>query len=276
MWGPLLLLALLTAVNPVRIGVTLLVLSRPRPMHNLLAYYVGTLIALLIVLLVPLTVIHATPASASFVENLANPRPNSISGYIAVGLGVLSLMVAVAIVLRSPAPPPRTQLTAQRNETQRMSNGQDAVGASTLLLDSGSPVISRLLQSQRGAATEGRFGIRRLLRHTYNAWENGAPWVAFTIGFVSALTIDVAVVVLALVVGSGAGTVTQFSAAIAYVVVMLTVEEIILVSNLIAPAKTQTWLRRLHDWALTHRRKLLAAIFAVAGVSALAQGMGVI
>jgi hypothetical protein len=55
---------------------------------------------------------------------------------------------------------------------------------------------------------------------------------------------------------------------------MLTVEEIILVSNLARPAKTQQFLRRLHDWALAHRRKLMVAIFAVVGVSLMAQGMG--
>jgi hypothetical protein len=41
------------------------------------------------------------------------------------------------------------------------------------------------------------------------------------------------------------------------VIAMLTVEEIILVSHPDRPAKTQAFLRRLHDWALAHRRKLV-------------------
>jgi len=55
---------------------------------------------------------------------------------------------------------------------------------------------------------------------------------------------------------------------------MPTVEGIVLVSHLARPAKTQAFLRPLHDWALAHRRKLLVAIFAVVGVSLIAQGMG--
>jgi hypothetical protein len=41
MWGSVLVLALLAALNPVRLGLALLVISRPRPVQNLLAYWVG-------------------------------------------------------------------------------------------------------------------------------------------------------------------------------------------------------------------------------------------
>lgn len=273
-------LALLVTVNPVRLGVALLVLSRPRPMHNLLAYWAGALVAMLIVLLVPLAVIHATPTSASFAERLADPTPNSTSGHVAIGLGVIALAIAALILLRSPATRSERQ-KIPRSKAQRISNSddksQDNVGSSTLLLDTGNlPVISRLLHAPPDTAAEGASGSRRLLSRAHGAWDNGALWVAFAIGFVAAISIDGALVVLALIVGSGTGIAVQFSAAIAYIVVMLTVEEIILLSNVITPAKTQASLRRLHDWALAHRRKLVAAIFAVVGISALAQGTGII
>jgi Sap, sulfolipid-1-addressing protein len=38
MWGAVLVLGLLEGLNPLRLGLTLLVLSRPRPVQNLLAY----------------------------------------------------------------------------------------------------------------------------------------------------------------------------------------------------------------------------------------------
>lgn len=280
MWGPLLALALLVTVNPVRIGVALLVLSRPRPMHNLFAYWAGALVAMLIVLLVPLAVIYATPTSASFAERFVDPTPNSTSGHVAVGLGLLALAIAALVLLRSPATRSERQ-NIPRSKARRMSNSddksQDNVSSSTLVLDTGNiPVISRLLQAPPDTATEGASGIRRMLSRARGAWDNGSLWIAFVIGFVSAVSIDGALVVLALIVGSGAGIAIQFSAAIAYIVVMLAVEEIILVSSLITPAKTQAGLRRLHEWALAHRRKLVAAIFAVVGISALAKGMGVI
>jgi hypothetical protein len=73
---------------------------------------------------------------------------------------------------------------------------------------------------------------------------------------------------------SGAAIGTQVSAAIVFVVGTLAVVEITLVSYLAMPGKTQTVLRPLHDWALANRRKILVAMFAVAGVALVAQGMG--
>jgi hypothetical protein len=73
-------------------------------------------------------------------------------------------------------------------------------------------------------------------------------------------------------VASGASFGVQITAAITFVIAMLTIEEIILVSHPARPAKTQAFLRRLHDWALAHRRKLVAAIFAAVDVSLIAQG----
>jgi hypothetical protein len=55
---------------------------------------------------------------------------------------------------------------------------------------------------------------------------------------------------------------------------MHAVVEIMLVSYLATPAKTQAGLRLLHDWARVHRRKILVAMFAVGGLSLVANGMG--
>ena len=74
---------------------------------------------------------------------------------------------------------------------------------------------------------------------------------------------------------SGAAIGTQVSAAIAFVVGMLAVVEITLVSDLATPAKTQAVPRLLHDWARAHRRQVLVAIFAVVGVTLVANGMGI-
>ncbi len=85
---------------------------------------------------------------------------------------------------------------------------------------------------------------------------------------------DAALVVLAIIVASGVTIALQVSASILFIFGMFAVEEVILVSNLAAPAKTQAALRRLQNWAVAHRRKILVAIIAVIGVSLVAQGMG--
>jgi hypothetical protein len=82
--------------------------------------------------------------------------------------------------------------------------------------------------------------------------------------------------VLTTIMASGAAIGTQVSLAIAWVVGMFAVVEIILVSYLVSPTKTETALRRLHDWVLAHRRQAWIAIIAVVGVALLAYGMGVV
>jgi hypothetical protein len=268
MWSSLLALALLITLHPVRLGVILLMISRPRPMQNLFAYWAGCAIAGFYILLVPLVVLHVTPMFDSFAMNFANPTANSTIRHVEIGMGALMLVISAVLGVRFAT----RQLARPRGWAhQAASSG----GTSTLVLDSNTPTaISLLRGATPDAATEGGSVIRRLLRRVRSAWENGSVWVAFVIGVAMGPSLDGVVFVLAIIVASGASFGVQITAAITFVIAMLTVEEIILVSNLARPAKTQQFLRRLHDWALAHRRKLMVAIFAVVGVSLMAQGMG--
>ena len=187
-------------------------------------------------------------------------------------MGVLVLSIAALMAVRFAA---RQRARPRgRNWAQLQTPGDNT---STLVRDSNTPAaISRLLGPAQDAATEGGSAIRRLATRARDAWENGSLWVAFVIGLAMGPSLDAVGVlfVLAIIVASGAAIGMQVSAGIAFLVGVLAVEEIILVSNLVTPAKTQTALRRLHDWALAHRRKLLVATLAVVGVSLIAQGMG--
>jgi hypothetical protein len=77
----------------------------------------------------------------------------------------------------------------------------------------------------------------------------------------------------AIVLTSGATIGTQVAAVIVYALVMLAVVEIIIVSYLVTPARTQAMVQRLHDWALAHRRKILVAMCAVGGVVLVTTGV---
>lgn len=264
MWGSVLGLALLTALNPVRLGLILLMISRPRPVQNLLAYWVGSLTASVPNLLVPLLVVHFTGLSRFFTHDSANPASNSTLRHLQIGIGVLALGIVALMVMRSlTRPRQRTQLATHRGNT------------STLLLDPNTPVaVPRLIDRQQGAPTAGGSVIRRLLGRAQRAWENGSVWVAWAIGFGS-VPFDGILFVAAVIVASGAAIGTQLGAALAFVVVMYAVVEIIFVSHLVAPATTQRVLRLLHDWTLTQRRKILIAMFALVAISQLAQGIGI-
>jgi hypothetical protein len=264
MWGPLLGLALFITLNPVRIGIILLVVSRPRPVPNLIVYWLGCLTASVVYLLIPLTVLHVTPAFTSLTKDLTTPGTvaYSITGHIEIGIGVLALSVAALMAVRFSVRR-RAPLPAPGGNT------------STLKLDPNPPTaISRLLGRAPDAATEGGSAIRRLLSRISNAWENGSLRVALLIGVAMAPSLEVLLLIIAIILASGAAMGTQVSAAIAFVVLTLAVEEVILASYLVTPGKTQVLVQRLHDWGLTHQRKILVAVVAVMGVSLAAHGMG--
>ena len=65
------------ALNPVLLGMILLVISRPRPVQNLFVYWVGAMLVNLPLFLVPLALLHVTPRFASFAEGLASPADAS-------------------------------------------------------------------------------------------------------------------------------------------------------------------------------------------------------
>jgi Sap, sulfolipid-1-addressing protein len=265
MWGSVLGLALLVAVNPVLLGLILLMISRPRPEQNLLAYWVGCLMVWLPGLLVPLMVLHSTPTFKSFAQDLATPTAagSSTSRHIQIGIGVLALSVVALMTVRS--------------RTRRRQLATPAGHTSTLLLDSNTPTaFSRTPDRAQGAPTVGGSAFRLLRGRAQNAWENGSLWIAFLIGVGGLPPPFLVLFVDTTIVASGAAIGTQVSAVIVFVVGMFVFVEITFVSHLVAPAKTQAVLRPLHGWAQAHRRKILIAIFTVVGVLQLADGMGII
>jgi Sap, sulfolipid-1-addressing protein len=264
MWGSVLVVALLAAFNPMRLGIAVLVMSRPRPAQNLLAFWFGCLITSVSVLLVPLTLLHFTPMFRSFAHDLASPATvaGSTVRHIQIGVGVLALSAAAL-------------MTVLFSVRRRARLPTPADNTTSPVQDSNTPIaISRLLGRSQDAGTKGGSAIRRLLGRARNVWENGSLWVAFVIGLGSGPSPDGVLYVLAIIVPSGAAFGAQVSAAIAFVAGMLAVVEIILASFVATPAKSQAVARQLHDWALAHRQQVMIAIFAVAGVSLVALGMG--
>jgi hypothetical protein len=262
-WGSLLGLALLMAFNPALLGLILLVISRPRPVQNLLVCWVGCLLTNVPGLLIPLMVLHTTPMFRSSANHLANSTASATVRHIQLGVGMFALLVAALMTVRAWA--------------QRRAYQPAAVDNSPALVSGSSTptAISRPQGRSEDAATEGGSPIRRLIGRVNEAWENGSLWVALAIGMSLLPGPPMVLFVDTTIVASGAAIGTQFIAAIAFVVAMLAVFEITLFSYLAAPAKTLAVLRPLHEWALTHRRQVLTGIFVVVGLFQLAKGMAV-
>jgi Sap, sulfolipid-1-addressing protein len=268
MWSSLLVLALPIALDPVRLGLNLLLVSRPRPAQNLLMYWVGCALVGFFLLLIPILVLHFTPTFSSFAHDLANPTTatSSTVRYLEIVAGVLVLSVAAFFAVRFSA-------------RQRARLPKRGARTSTLVADSDTPnPISRILGRGKDAAAEGGSGsaTRRLLSRANTAWESGSSWVALAIGFWAGPNPAMVVFGLTTILTSGAALGVQTWAAIVFIVETLAVVEIVLLSNLVAPTKTEAILRRLHDWARSYRRQILVVMLALVGLVLVAQGTGII
>ncbi|SHV22546.1 Protein of uncharacterised function (DUF2910) [Mycobacteroides abscessus subsp. abscessus] len=78
MWRELLGLAFLMSLNPVLLGLILVVISRPRPVQNLLAFWVGALVVNVPSFVIALFALHMVPSFASFAKNLATADPRFV------------------------------------------------------------------------------------------------------------------------------------------------------------------------------------------------------
>lgn len=268
MWTSLLVLALPIALDPVRLGFNLLLVSRPRPAQNLLMYWVGCALVGFFLLLIPILVLHFTPTFSSFVHDLANPATatSSTVRHVEIVVGVLVLSVAAFLAVRFLA-------------RQRAQLPKRGARTSTLVADSDAPrPISRLLGRGMDAAAEGESGsaTRRLLSRANDAWESGSSWIALAIGFWAGPNPAMVVFGLTTILTSGVGIGVQTGAAIVFIVETLAVVEIVLLSNVVAPSKTEVFLRRIHDWARAYRRQILAVMLTMVGLALMAQGVGAI
>jgi Sap, sulfolipid-1-addressing protein len=261
MWGSVLGLGLMAALNPLRLGLALLMISRPRPGQNLLAYWAGGLTLCVPELLIPLLILHITPMFKFARHDSPSRTTNSALAHIQLGIGAIGLSIAAVMALRF--------LTRHR---ARVPAPADAISDSAS--GSAGPMpMPRLLGRAKDGPEEGSSALRRLIGRAHDAWANGSLWVAWAIGLAS-VPVDGVLFMVAIIVASGAAMATQISAAIAFVLVMYAAVEIILVGYLATPARTQALLRLLHDWVRTYRRQILVIMFTIVGVSQLAQGMG--
>lgn len=262
MWGALMVAAVITAFHPVRLAIVALLISRPRPVTNLFAYWIGAISLGLPSVLIPLMVLHSTPVIESFTRNVAT---SSSLRYVQVGLGVLVLSIAALMAARSV---PRQKV----NSTEPGSN------VSTMVLEPDTPQgLSDWLGHREGSTTSAKSATRGLSGRANRAWENGSLWVSALLGgLMGGPSLDGAFFGLALIVTSGATVAAQVTAAIAYVFVILLVVEIILICAIAAPSKTQAVLHVVHTWVQRHRRKILIVLFSVVGLVMIAQGTNVL
>jgi hypothetical protein len=246
MWATVLFLGLGIVRDPSRLGIAVLLMSRRRAVLNLLAFWLGGMLAGISEAMVALVLLRDTALAViqnvvSTIENVRSTVPIFTGGRLQITLGVLVLLILVGLRARERA---RVGIPG---------------GASALALQPRTPTV-----------------FSRLSARAQNMLESGIVWPVFVAGCLSTLPPPETLVVLTAIMASGAAISTQFSAFVVFTVIALAFIEIPLVAYLAMPEKTQAVALRLSDWIRAHRRRIFETIFAVMGVVLVVKGMGIL
>jgi Sap-like sulfolipid-1-addressing protein len=237
MWGTVLALALFAGADPVRIGIAVLLFTRPRPVLHLVALWLGGMAVGVVLALGVLFGLH--DIALGVLRRVELATASSTVGQIQIGVGVLALVVAASIA-------------AGFSVRQRT-----PVGA---------PAVDPLYPDEPPASS-------RLSTRALDALRAGPPWITFLVGVL--ITTDFRyLAALTAILASGVAFGTQVSAAAVYTVVALAFVEIPIASQLAAPAGTHAVMARVHGWVKCRRRAVVGLIVAVLGVCLMTSGMG--
>jgi Sap-like sulfolipid-1-addressing protein len=251
MWAAVLMLALWLATDPLRLLIAIFLISRPRPIQSLFAYWLGGMVGGLISSIVVLIALRdvATP----ILHDITSFISAYTSGYVRVALGVLALLFAAWIGARM----------LRREPVGFLASSTVAP-----------PRPSRILHLR---TTLQQYAPEALSRRAASVWrglEDGAPRVAFVVGLATALPPIEYQAVLTTILASEASVGEQLGASVMFLVIVLATVEIMLISYVMAPEKTRALILELQNQMRALRGKLLPVSSAVAGVFLVFSGMG--
>lgn len=244
MWGMVLLFALGACLDPMRMGIAILLISRPRPVLTLFAFWLGGMATGIGVALAMLWLLRDVASTVS--RHVASMANSAVVAPLQIAGGVVALLIGAKIA---------ATLWARRRVPE--------------LVSAGDVPAPKLEPSAPNAFVRVSSRVRDSL-------EGGNPWVAFVVGLGSATPPVETVIVFTAILASGAAVGTQFSAAMVFTIVTLAVIEIPLLTYLVRPAKTQAVMPRLQIWIRERRTHIIAGFLVVMGAALVATGLGFI
>jgi len=249
MWTYVLLLGFAMLMDPARLGIAAVLMSRRRGIRYLLAFWLGGMLAGISIALAVLVMLHDTALVAiRYATSMFNGVRSAVviltGGGLHITLGLIMLLVLVVLVTRERA----------RVRTPVAVGGGDA------------PEVA--LRPRKPSPAE------RMAARTMAMLESGGDWPAFFAGFTSSVPPVEGPMALAAIMASRAAIGIQLSAFVVFIIVVLVFIEIPLVGYLAAPEKTQAVMLRMNHWIHAHRAQILKTVLAVIGVAFLVRGIG--
>ncbi|PJE24625.1 MAG: hypothetical protein CK431_05105 [Mycobacterium sp.] len=255
MWTYVLALGVGLLVDPMRIGMAAILMSRRQAIRSLLAFWLGGMIAGVSVGFLVLVLLHeiALGAFQLAADTINDFRSEVIflSGrHLQLTLGIIALVCLATMVIRARA---RAQLAAPVPVS---------VGGGAVPMDAIVPA-------------PGPTGLlSRLSARTQSMLECGFVWPAFLVGLGSSVPPIEGPMVLTVIMASRSHPGMQLGAFLVFILLALVFIEIPLVGYLVAPQQTQTMMMRMNTWIQSHRRHIVQTLLGLSGVVMLIQGIG--
>lgn len=250
MWTYLTFVGIGMLMDPMRVCIAAVLASRRRAMMNLLAFWVGGLVACAAVGIAVLVILRETAVVAIQTAVAAMNEVRAAvglleSGRLQICFGVMALtgLLVVRARQRARVPIPVGVGGGHGADTDL----QAAQPAKT-------SIVARL-----GAAAKALV-------------ESGGHWPAFIAGLASTFPPIEGPIALTVIMASKSPLTTQLAGFIVFTLLMLVFVEIPLVGYLVAPERTLALMHSLNTWVNTYRLEILQVSLGVVGVLMLYQG----
>ncbi|CAJ1504381.1 GAP family protein [[Mycobacterium] burgundiense] len=236
MWTAVVVMAVAVIFEPIRIGLGVLMLNRPRPLLQLAVFLCGGFAMGIGVGLAVLFLLRTTPLAGTDTVSVAGVQ-------IAVGIAVLLVAAWIAVARVRPAPVPQPAIALAGNGT-------------------GPAPVAAVAANDRSV----RGWVRRTLT-------GDSLWVAWVAGMGTALPSANYLGAMAVILASDAAAPAQALALVLFNVVAFTLVELPLLSYLVAPQRTLGVMAALHTWLATRPRRDIALLVAASGCVVLVLGL---
>jgi hypothetical protein len=247
-WGYVLMAGVMAFMDPTRLGIATILMSRRQAIRNLIAFWLGGMVAGITVGIVVLVLFRdiALVAIQNAVASMNEVRSavGFSGGRLQLAFGMLALLGVAVMVARQRA----------RVGTPVAVGGGDAPGPAP-------------------QPSKSSF-FARLGKITQNIVESGGHWPSFIVGLGSTVPPIEGPVALTLIMASKSELGTQFSAFVVFTLMMLLFVEVPILSYLAAPQRTQAIMHYLNGWIHAHRQQIMQGTLAVAGFMFVVQGVG--
>jgi hypothetical protein len=245
MWSAVLFFGIIAAQDPVRIGIMALLMSRPRPLSNLLAYWFGLMATGFGAALAALFFLH--DFLVPVVQLAHSMAAHPILPPIQVALGVLGLSAAGMLVM------PRSVRQV-----------------AYALMPTGDPA-NQTVEPTRTPTVLSRLAVPRL------SWTAVLEGKSLRMPFVAGMCTSTQLLefwgAMLVILASGRAAGTQVAAALVFTLMAYIVTEIPLVAYVLSPAKTQSVVMGMHGWLSARRRPIFAMLLGAISAMLLVKGL---